>query len=1666
MLQLLLLALLPLQADPLSVTIRAGAKTHGPGEHDHPRFLEEWSELLTSRGCSVRGGLEFPDAATLDATDVLVMYAADAGSIHDAERERLEAYLGRGGGIVVLHDAVCGDDPHWFKSVVGGAWEHGHSKWQNGLLGLYFADREHPITRGVSNFDFDDEIYWDLHLDPDAQVLASSFHTPFDVQPQMWVFEKEGYRSFVSLQGHYHRTFSNPAWRTLVLRGIAWAGRRDADLLVTDAESQALRYPPGGPLAPEEAHTPHVLHPDFELSLVAAEPEVVNPISVEWDARGRMWVACTPGYPYKQESSGVAAHDSIVILEDDDGDGRMDRSKVFYEGLDLVTSLVHYRDGVIVTMSPHILWVRDLDGDDVADRVEVLYTGFGYGDTHATASNLRWGMDGWVYATQGYSGGASKEVLGFETTPRPEWSSPPVPQGGRGLGMDSGGAGGSAGTLHGRIPNGLFRFRPDGSAIEMVASYGSNTWGLDFRDDGELFFTMANGSHVRHVVMADRVLAGQRVGNAPSWVDVSDHRKAFPLSDHHRPPYHQIDFVGGFTGAAGSVVYGGGAWPVEFAGNHFVCEPTIHLVHRDVVRPAGLTVTASKPREAEFLASTDLWFRPVHLATGPDGALYVLDFYNQAAVHNDTRGPKHGPTNAAVRPDRDRMHGRIWRVQHRDARGVAAPAPPADLANAERVAQLGHTNRWQRLTAQRLLREAGDAPSEELVLFSHQAAEPLARLHALWLLDNLGAQDADIVAALDDPDPAVRWSAARILGRRGGSALPEELLVLVLDESPRVLLEALVAFASFDLDPELAPAFAELYLELDDDWTRSALLGLFAEQPALLLDAALADPRAAELGPLAVECAKRVARAGDTDGIASAARRLADGSLAAAPELIEGVLQAVARALPDRVDLAPAEAPLTQLLNHERIGTAIAALPLAARLPGGAELTGGLAARLFDLTADPDQPTPLRLDALDALLAMPDEETRALGVRAGARFLDPYFPQEAQLAVVDALGAAAGTGGLEQRAAATLVAAYPGLSHPTRERIFHHLVQRAERLAVLLAAVEEGELHSNDLGPHRRHRLETHPEPAVAERARALFARELDADKEALIAALQPEIERGGDPLAGRLVFQENCANCHSFEGNGGAVGPDLTGMGAHGRAALLPFLIDPNREVDPTYVDYIAETVDGRLLTGVLVRETPADITLRSSAGEEVVARDQLESLTSTGRSPMPEGLEELGAEALRDVLAYLTAGVEDYRVLDLSLLGTSTTNALYDLKRDAKPMRFRATGVVEVGEVPFEILDPGAAALNAVTLKGGMAADWDSKLKFPQTVTVPVGFALERVHVLGGIAAWGYPFTPSRSPIVRWTWRYADGTSEELVLHDGDRFADWIRRHDVEGSVYADVLVPGSVGQVRHFTLDPGRRDVAVAAIELESFDNHLAPTFLALTAQVAGADEAAPIPPAWTPPAAARVLVFGGGSSHDFRRWFHEEDFSTLAEYGARLAYTEMPTRLAALLPQLDVLVLCNNQPLPDPGLREAIFDFHARGGALLLMHAATWYNWSDWPEYNARLVGGGARSHEAYGEFVVTLDEKQHPVLAGARSSFGIVDELYRFERDQDGAAVEVLATGTSVSSGEAYPVIWRVASDLAGAGRVLCITLGHDGAAHTNPDFQALLRSAVAWLLEG
>ncbi|HYF37965.1 MAG TPA: PVC-type heme-binding CxxCH protein, partial [Prosthecobacter sp.] len=863
-------------AEPLRVFIRSGEKSHGPGAHDYPSFLRDWVPLLNERGAKATGKSGFPTKEELDQTDVLILHAQEAGNVNiGEERKNLQDFLTRGGGLVVIHAGAVSRDPDWFKSVIGGSWRHGQTKWLEGPMHLYFTDRENPITKDCSNWAMDDEIYYDMDILPEVRVLAGAY-TPkpagarneqaakraseltgggkkvsiYDIQPQMWMYEKGSYRAFVSLPGHYYKNFSRPNYRAILLRGIAWAGKRDnVDELCRPEElGDNLRYVEGGPVRPEKAHAQLEVHPDFDISLVASEPLVNKPMNMDWDAKGRLWVCETPEYPNgrrepnveKWKDSGSYSQnlnrdpiDRIAILTDSDGDGRMDKKHIFADKLELVTSFCFHKNGVIACSAPDIWFLEDTNGDEVADKRTKLYTGLGIGDTHAVINNLRWGLDGWVYATHGYSAG-DVTALGPDAA-----NKEPV-----------------------RIASGVIRFKPDGSAIEMFSSRNGNTWGLDITWDGQVFWTQpTSGTVLFHTVLPEYVLAKGKIPGTNSWKGMVEHQKTFPLMSWPEQAYVQIDLVGEFTAAAGCAIYEGGAWPEKWNHSYFTTEPTLNIVHHEFVTQDGVSYKAAKEpgrEETEFIRSKDLWFRPIETRIGPDGALYIIDFYNQAVIHNDTRGPIHGPANAAVRPDRDHYFGRIWKVQQKKAAALPKVALSADDPQTLYHTLSTHPNSVVRKTAWRLLTEKHGANAD--ANFRRGLATGKLTFSAR-IADEPSNPTKDYISLIShETSNPQAGGGGRIYARVITSAKPvgannmsEALLAHIADELAKSQEWSPARY--FDLSPlathpRIRAGLVQQFVTSTNDWTRSAIVAACASDPVNCILDSLAHSAHEKVGAL------------------------------------------------------------------------------------------------------------------------------------------------------------------------------------------------------------------------------------------------------------------------------------------------------------------------------------------------------------------------------------------------------------------------------------------------------------------------------------------------------------------------------------------------------------------------------------------------------------------------------------------------------------------------------------------------------------------------------------------------------------------------------------------------------------------------------------------------
>jgi putative membrane-bound dehydrogenase-like protein len=1640
-------------ADPLRIFIRSGPKSHGPGAHDYPRFLKEWVPLLNERGAKATGSEAFPTKAQLDETDVLILHKQEAGNIDPADRTNLNDFLARGGGVVVIHAGVVSRDPDWFKGIVGGSWRNGTTKWLEGPMHLYFTDRDSPITKDASNWSMDDEIYYDMDILPEARVLATAY-TPksagarnanaqrradeltgggkrvsiFDIQPQMWTYERTAdggrtpYRAFVSIPGHLYKNFERPNFRSILLRGIAWAGKRTNvdELLKKDEVGDALRYVEGGPTAPAKAAEKIEVHPEFDLTLVAAEPLIAKAMNIDWDDRGRLWVSETPEYPngrklpntelWKESGSlrrrqDRDPEDTISILTDTNGDGVMDRKHVFADKLELVTGFVFHRSGVIAATSPDIWYLEDTNGDEVADKRTKLYTGLGTFDTHAVINNLRWGLDGWIYATHGYS-------TGIVTSP----------DGTKNFGRDG---------------SGVVRFKADGSAFEQFSSRGGNTWGLDITWDGQVFWTQpTSGTVLFHTVLPESVLAKGRVPGTTSWKGMISGQKTYPSMSWPEQAYVQIDLVGQFTAAAGCAIYDGGAWPGKWRYAYFTGEPTLNIVHQQFVRPEGVSYTSHKEvgrEQTEFIRSTDLWFRPIETRVGPDGALYVVDFYNQAVIHNDTRGPLHGPANAAVRPDRDHFFGRIWRVQHKEA--VKLPVPVLKRGDLAQLIQVMEKN-WNghvKKTAWRLAQE------------NHASDPRLAQIRKGMGSKALAVYEQARAAAT----PAQRKSV---------------------------------------LDSFAAAA---------DNWTRSALVAAATEQAPSYVAEALTYARPQALTDFVVAVIPAA--------LPDHARRLLIAAAAAGPAAVAlktSIVRAVAR-MEGGATALNLDAETTQALQKllDDPATTAAALSIVAKWDNAGVLSAKADSHaqlmLRDL-ADATQSDERRADSAASLLAVPARRPRVLAAIA-PMLSDPAVPAPLKGRLIAALGETPGSD-----VDAVMVAA---LAHTNSTPLFDQILKRPDSSRALLAAMKEGKVTAANLGPANVARLRTHPNRQVALQAATALAALSPAAKAKsdVVAALLPEIEKPGDGARGKVLFTGACANCHKLGNIGKSqAGPPLDGMGAHGRAELLAHIVDPNREVDPSFWQWNVTTRKGETLSGVIASENAASLTLRNATGDVEIKKEEIATRENTRLSLMPEGLEGLGAEVLRDILAFLAGDGNDQRFRIVDLRPAYTADSRRGFRREEErdeTVTLHKFGDVSVAGVPFFVMDPARSpsGANLIALKGGPGRGNLSD-DFPQRVEIPTTVTAASLHFLGGVGGWAWPTggdAARGTAAMKVTVFFADGASEEHVLKNGEHFADTFVRAEVPLSTDAGDFVRR--GQLRYFALNLKKKG-ALSKIVLESFDSDIVPATVAITAgaePVAG--RPAPIPDPRSPipggasqvPASAtpkeggrgdaplpetkpivwaagkpKVLIIGGGSSHDFGRFFGGSDRATLEAAGFSVNYTEDRDQAAAEIGKADVAVISVNRQFFDtPEYRKALFDFAAAGKGLVMLHPGTWYGYAKWPELNAAIVGGGARGHDRIAKFSVNAVKPDHPVMKGVPASFEVEDELYYVNAEADKippgtVSIEVLAeTSPSVRFKQPHPAVWITRHPTA---RIVGIALGHDERVHDHQAFKTLLANAVTW----
>ncbi len=946
-------------------------------------------------------------------------------------------------------------------------------------------------------------------------------------------------------------------------------------------------------LSPQDEKSTFRLHPGFRVELVACEPQVVDPVSLTFDQDGRLFVCEMPGYPNAGSGTGSITNGRIKLLQDEDGDGYYEKASVFADGLRFPMGVLPWKGSLLAAVAPDILELRDIDGDGRADSRRVLYTGFGIDNIQQLLNSPLWGIDNWVYVCNGVSAGAirSKE--------KPD--APVVLLGARNV-----------------------RFKPSIPGSLEPAS-GGGQYGLTVNANQD-FFLNTNSEHLKQVILPDHYLRRNPLQAAPTpWTNIPVHGAACAL--HRISPFEawrvertsrrasgpeaarfaKTELVpGGYvTSACSPCVYEADRFPPQYRGNVFICEPANNLVFRDALETNGPIFRARRVDDKqEFLASTDNCFRPVHLSVGPDGALYVCDFYRPVI-----ETPRSLPDDIKAQlPLESQGRGRVWRVVPQDDFRPIHPQL-SHASSQDLVTMLEHANIWWRLNAQRVLIERKDlSAAEALRRMSRESKRDVGRMHALWTLEGIAAlDDEDVVRALADPSDMVRCQALRLAESRLKNPEVYKAAVACADhESARVRLQAAFSLGE-SISTEATSALARIaQRDGGNEWIRAAILSSAHHHAAPLLEKLIEGEVTDSVRPIIARLAGQIAVTADDAQLAELLIKIGQRSSPALRFIGEGLLNS--------------RRPLSQIMTDP---------PLALRVARD---------RLRPIFEKASQ------IALDESASLADRQEAVLLVGFGPwdvavsslkPILEPRQPISLQMFAIRALA-----GRQEKEVSDLLLQAWPSAGPQARREIQESLFARPERLGRLIEALERKTILPQHLDASRVSQLRGLGDAALRRRAEKLLTGAIDTNRQAVIDRYRSALELVGDGERGKAVFARVCAACHRLNDVGHEVGPDLkSALGDKTPEQLLVAIFDPNRELDRRFANYVIETTSGRQLSGMISSESATSVTLRRAEGvEDTILRSQIENIIDTNQSLMPQGLEEqLKPQDVADLLRYL---------------------------------------------------------------------------------------------------------------------------------------------------------------------------------------------------------------------------------------------------------------------------------------------------------------------------------------------------------------------------------------------------------------------------------------------
>ncbi|MEX2142869.1 MAG: PVC-type heme-binding CxxCH protein [Pirellulales bacterium] len=1005
------------------------------------------------------------------------------------------------------------------------------------------------------------------------------------------------------------------------------------------------QYPYAG-LSPEKAAEVMTVPEGFKVALFAGEPDVHQPIAMAIDDRGRLWIA--EAYVYPRRAAEGKGRDRIVIFEDTDGDGRHDQRKVFIEGLNLVSGLELGFGGVWVGAAPYLLFIPDRNGDDIPDGpvpllaassatqktpdvafpkdvppgAKVLLDGWGYQDTHETLNGFIWGPDGWLYGCHG--------VFTHSNVGKP----------------------GTHDDKRTKINAGIWRYHPVRHEFEVFAEGTSNPWGVDFNDYGHAFATACVIPHLYHIIQGGRYQrqAGSHF-NPHTYDDIktiADH--VHYLGPNPHAANSKSDSVGGGHAHAGAMIYLGGKWPEKYRGQIFMNNIHGQRINMDILEPRGSGYVGR--HGPDFLLTNDQWSQIINLRYGPDGDVYMIDWYDKNACHhNDPNG-------------HDRTNGRIFKVIYGEPEKVDVDLKK--LSDLELAKLVEHKNDWYVRHSRRILQERaaerrreaagkklprvpggdhilpefiGKAAEEYLVkTFSAQPDES-RRLRALWVLHTVGSgmRIPDIiVAGYADQSPYIRaWSMQLSLEVRGRYLSSQAALQRPArnraDSKPIERLYTASAALRLGIGAS-SEALARVLAHEEDSNDHSLPLmywysiePLAVERPREALDMAL-RAKIPQILPLMV-------------------RRIAsDGR----PESIQLLIEAIERTPTDAQVLAVLNG-LNAALKGQRNVAAPAAWPEAFKklLASKNDRMRSQARTLAATFGDAATLAVLREMVFDASASIVDREQAidAL-VKARDKELPPVLRQALQDAALRGAAIRALAAFEDSSAPAGIVAVYRNLAASEKRDALATLSSRKSYALALLNAIANEEIPSGDLPADLARQIKNLKDKAVTARLSEVWGSVSDQSADAKVeiarwmAILTNKPPRPEEASHGRAIFAKTCAQCHTLFGEGGKVGPDLTGSNRANLEYVLSNVLEPSAVMAKEYQTSTVTLADGRVVTGIIKAQDKQTVTVQTPNELLTYPRSDIENIQTAAISMMPiELVKPLSEDDVRALVAYLAS-------------------------------------------------------------------------------------------------------------------------------------------------------------------------------------------------------------------------------------------------------------------------------------------------------------------------------------------------------------------------------------------------------------------------------------------